>query len=67
MRLVSTCVELKSEVLNVRSGQSESLNLAEFPVHWFSGDQLSETGECGVNTLGSVPLSHVGDHARLLT
>ena len=58
-----TCMKLNSEMLYVGGGQPQSLNLAQLPVQRLRGDQLSQAGERGVDALGSVSLTHVGDHS----
>ena len=53
-------------MLDVGGCQSQSLDLAQLPVQRLGGDEVSQTGEGGVDTLGSVSLPHVGDDPRLL-
>ena len=53
-------------MLDVGGGQPQRLDLAQLPVQRLGGDEVPETGEGGVDTLGPVPLSHVGDGPGLL-
>ncbi|GIY54298.1 hypothetical protein CEXT_216231 [Caerostris extrusa] len=49
------------EEVNVSGGQPERLYLAEL-VGWQSGNDAPECREGVVQALGSLPLSHVGQH-----
>ena len=54
-------------MVDVGGCEPQGLDLAELPVQGLGGDQLPEAGEGRVDTLGPVPLPHVGDHPGLLS
>ena len=63
---ILTCIQLDREVLDVGGGQPQRLDLAQLPVQRLGGDEVPETGEGGVDTLGPVSLPHVGDDSGFL-